>query len=190
MKSCHHPSFKWVHDEDLGDRTLKHYRCRACGHPRTRNVKKPRYTTRKLPEVATPAKRSKTSQKPPVRKRKAIPAVSAKRKGWLKQYEAKKRADDTVVQGFHLTEGRVLSVPMFKAECEPHHGLARLRCRILFYAWTSPALHKAIHDNPKWAREQGLLLPEYDGRESGPDQKDPLNLLPAYRAYLAEHGLK
>lgn len=190
--SCQH-SWQFTGKEPHGeDRVISTWTCSQCGKTRTKNLKKPRfvpYAELLDKKASKPRKQAKTAQKPQERKRKAIRQVSDKRREWLRRYNAKKKADPVVVQAFQLIAGSVVSVPMFKVECEPHHGLARVGCRILFYAWTSPNLHKAIHDNPQWARAKGLLLPEYDGRESGPDQKDPLNLLPAYRAYVAEHGL-
>lgn len=194
MKACHHPSFKWVHDEDLGDRTVKHYRCRACGHPMKRNVKKPRYVAREKTFTKKPPpvpKLSKTLQKAPVRQRKAIPKVSAKRKNWLKQYEAKKKADGEFVTAWDLTPtGHVCVIRMFiKDLLHPHHPLGRVACRILFYRWVTPTLHDWIHKRAAWARAQGFILPEMSGRESGPEQADPFGILPAYREYVEEHGL-
>lgn len=189
---CLH-SWKFTKKEPHGeDRVIHHFSCRNCPATKTRNVKKPRYVPQKktfTKKAVRVPKLRKTLQKAQERKRSGIRPVSEKRKVWLKQYEAKKKADPAVVHGWDIWMGVVIPKSLFKHMAEPHHGLARIGCRILFYAWASPALHKAIHDNPKWARAEGLLLPEYDGRESGPDQKDPLNLLPEYRAYVAEHGL-
>lgn len=191
MKSCRHPSFRWVRDEDLGDRVIKYSVCRACGHPRKRNVKKPRYTASSRKEAPSQRKLSKTRQKAPVRKRKAIPAVSQKRKGWLKQYEAKKKEDGDTVTAWDLTPTGHISVihQYLKILLEPHHPLGRLGCRILFYRWVTPTLHEWIHKRGEWARGLGLILPEMSGRESGPEQPDPFGILHEYRAYVAEHGL-
>lgn len=186
---CYH-SFAFTHEEPNGeDRVVKHYRCRHCLKTSLRNVKKPRFTASSRKEAPSQRKPAKTLQKAPVRKRKAIKPVSAKRKGWLKQYEAKKRADPGMVWGWDIVGSHVFKMQMFRSDLEPHHPLARQGCRILFYVWISTVLHEEIHSNPKWAREQGLLLPEYDGRESAAAQKDIFGILPEYRAYVAEHGL-
>lgn len=200
MKSCRHQSFRWVQDEDLGDRTVKHYRCRACGHPKKRNVKKPRYVasekplTRKAPPVP---KLRKTLQNGTVGKRKAIRAVSDKRKVWLKQYEAKKKSDGDEVTIWNLFDPKYQRPFLAKTKdlksrwkAEPHHPLGRVGCRVLFYVWVTPDLHRFIHDNAEQARDRGWILPEMSGRESGPDQPDPFGILPEYRAYVAEHGLR
>lgn len=186
---CTH-SWEFSHQTPNGeDRVLKYYVCRLCPKTSRRNVKKPRFTAslRRKPSVVP--KLSKTLQKGLKSKRRAIKPVSDKRKNWLKQYEAKKKAEPSMVWGYDVIGTKVIRVQMFRSNLEAHHPLARIGCRILFYAWVSPMLHEVIHDNPKWAREKGFLLPEYDGRESGPDQKDPLNILPEYRAYVSEHGL-
>lgn len=144
--------------------------------------------TKTAPTYPKPAK---TLQKPNARKRKAIRRVSSKRKDWLKQYEAKKKADGEFVTAWDLTPtGHVCVIRMFiKDLLHPHHPLGRVACRILFYRWVTPTLHDWIHKRAAWAREQGLILPEMSGRESGPDQPDPFGILPEYRAYVAEHGL-
>lgn len=183
---CPHTSFRWVRDEDLGDRILKSYVCRGCNHPRTRNVKKPRYTTRKPPVAQSPKKQSKTRQRGPVRKRKAIKPVSDKRKGWNALYKAKQASDGSSVMAWGIN-GYTALIPTILTE--RHHPLGRVGCRITFYRHVTHDFHRWLHDNAAQARELGFILPEMSGRESGADQPDPFGILPGYRAYLAEHGL-
>lgn len=153
MKSCRHPSFKWVHDEDLGDRTLKHYRCRACGHPRKRNVKKPRYTTRKPPVAQTPSKRPKTQQKPRVRQRKAIPAVSKRRQAQNRKYM---KARDRF-----LKDHPYCGICEHNFSTQIHHKKHREGKLLLveeFWIALCGTCHTWVHDQPERAREQGYLL--------------------------------
>ena len=175
------------------DRVIHTWKCSLCHKTRTKNLKKPRFVPyAELLERKSkkPRKKAKTSQKPPECKRKAIRKVSDKRKGWLKQYEAKKREEGDLVTAWDLTGGLLTIIHQCRKEyLEPHHPLGRLGCRVLFYRWTTPTLHEWIHKRADWAREQGLILPEMSGRESKDDQPDPFHILPEYRAYVAEHGL-
>lgn len=192
--SCQH-SWQFTGKEPLGeDRVLHHFACRHCPKTRTRNLKKPRfvpYAELLDKKASKPRKQAKTSQKPPERKRRPIRQVSDKRKDWLKQYAAKKKVDGEFVTAWDLTPtGNVCVIRMhIKDLLHPHHPFGRVACRILFYRWVTPTLHYWIHKRAAWAREQGLILPEMSGRESGPEQPDPFNILPEYRAYVAEHGL-
>lgn len=61
---------------------------------------------------------------------------------------------------------------------ERHHPAGRIKYRILCYVYISPELHRLAHDRAKLAREAGILLPEFDGRESQPGQLDPFSVLP------------
>lgn len=152
MKSCHHPSFKWVRDEDLGDRVIKHSVCRACGHPRKRNVKKPRYTTRKPPEVQSPSKQPKTLQRAPTGKRKAIRAVSAKRKKELAEYSRLKAE--------FLMQNVYCEVFPNLVATEVHHGMGREGRWLLDTShWhaVSRAGHEKIENEREWAAQQGYL---------------------------------
>lgn len=191
---CPHKSFRWVCDEDFGDRVIKHMECRECGHPRKRNLKKPRFVprkrtlARKAPKVSP---LSKTLPNPRKRQRKAIRQVSDKKQRWNALYEAKKKADGDFVTAWDMTPiGCAGVIRMHRKDLlEAHHPLGRVGCRILFYRWVTPTLHEWIHKRAELAREEGLILPEMSGRESGPEQPDPFNILSEYRAYVAEHGL-
>lgn len=190
--TCHFHKWTLTHQMPNGEeRVFKHYKCSVCSKTSRRNVKKPRFTAtlRRQPTQDT-SRGSKASQKPQDRKRKAIRKVSAKREQFLNQYEAKKKADGELVTAWDLTGGLLTVIHQCrKGLLEPHHPLGRVGCRILFYRWTTPTLHEWIHKRAAWAREQGVILPEMSGRESTPDQLDPFNILPEYRAYVAEHGL-
>lgn len=153
MKSCHHPSFKWVRDEDLGDRVIKHSVCRACGHPRKRNLKKPRFTGSLPRQPVTQRKQSKTSQKPPVRKRKAIRPVSDKRK--------KQNAEYSVLRKAFLEEHPVCQVCLSEEASQIHHMNHREGKRLNdqnYWLAVGPDCHHQIHDQPAWAKEKGYLL--------------------------------
>lgn len=151
MKSCRHPSFRWVHDEDLGDRVIKYSVCRDCGHPRKRSVKKPRYTTRKPPVVQTPSKRPKTSQKAPTGKRKAIRAVSDKRKGELAEYSALRKQFLEYNPVCRVTGQRATQV---------HHSRGREGKWLLDQQYWIPVSdegHEKIEQNREWAASMGYL---------------------------------
>lgn len=153
MKLCCHRSFKWVRDEDLGERTLKHYRCRACGHPRKRNVKKTRYTTRKTPVVQSPAKRPKTLQRPPTGKRKAIRPVSDKRKAQNAQYLLQRKA-------FLERRPSCEIERCGKPATECHHSAGKEGEWLLREEFWFPACrqcHDFVETNRSWAKEKGYL---------------------------------
>jgi hypothetical protein len=196
---CQH-SPQFVRAEPNGeDRVIKHYACRHCGKESRRNLKKPRYVpySESLAKKGTKSRKTvKASQNRPVGKRKAIRQVSAKRKNWLKQYEAKTRAEGpevTIWELFNPANQRpfLAKTKDLKSrwKVEPHHPLGRVGCRVLFYVWVTPELHRFIHENAEIARSRGWILPEMSGRESKAGQPDQFNILPEYHAYLSEHGL-
>jgi hypothetical protein len=52
--------------------------------------------------------------------------------------------------------GRLFS----KNSMEPHHPHGRRGKMLLKYVWVEPPCHRYIHDNPQWAKDNGLLYPQ------------------------------
>lgn len=188
---CPH-QFRVISTEITGQRKVYYLQCSLCPATKLRNRTLKRF---QAPHDSGQPKPAKTSQKGLKRQRKAIPKVSAEKKRWNRLYEEKCGNDPAagVVWGIARRGGDevdIWSAHGFLVRMERHHPLGRLGARILFYQHVTPALHDWIHSNAKRARELGLILPEMSGRQSQPGQPDPFRILPAYHAYLNEHGLK
>ncbi len=153
---CPHPSFLWVRDEDLGDRTQKHYTCRECGHPRKRNVKKPTQKSQnRVSRVrqVKPAEKAKDAPEGPRMRKTRLKPVSDKRSAENRQYLKIRREflrDYPICQfkdcrewsaQLHHRRGRegpwLTDVSEFMACCAKHH------------TW--------IEDNREAAAEMGYL---------------------------------
>lgn len=146
--------------------------------------------SRKQPIVRKP---SKTPQKSPPRKRKAIPAMSTDKIAWNQLYKSKHEADPEVVQGYSIRwEGG--SVPVItrihgpKGCFERHHVGRRWRWLLLWYRYVTPALHKWIEDNSQKARELGLLFDVVRGEMRNPSRYDPLESLGEFEQLKAAYS--
>lgn len=147
--------------------------------------KKPVQRTLDSGRVKT-AQKAKTARKAVPERKKGIRAVSKKRQTWNQRYKAKKDAEKTYALTWDIGHR---AIPLATSDTERHHPLGRIGCRILFYRHVTRAFHEWLHHNAAEARRLGFILPEMSGRESGPEQPDPFNILPEYRAYVKAHGL-
>jgi hypothetical protein len=150
---------------------------------------KPTQTT---PKPQKPLRTPQNAKKRPTRKARLKP-VSDQKRDWNVLYREKIDRDTLFGVYFDLGEkdGEPVVVRKIGSRlgCERHHSLGREGCKILFYAFCTVKLHTFTHDNGKKSRRLGLLLPEFEGRESKENQLDPLGLLPEYQAYLKHHNL-
>lgn len=143
-----------------------------------------RFSRKRTPNPPKPVKalqKRTVGQRKPAR-RTRIRAVSEKKQEWNDLYRLKYEKDTLfgVVYdlGWDGDQPVVLRKLGSRAGYERHHPAARNRYHILAYVYVSHALHEWCHGNGKAARAIGALLPEFDGRESGPDQLDPFSVLP------------
>jgi hypothetical protein len=184
MKCLH--QFERTGTEDLGDRVLTKLSCTKCPKKRTVNRKKPRYVaqdTPRKPNVKRVPKLSKTLQNPRKRQRKAIPAMSEDKKVWDRLYKERLKSETAFGKYFDIRDHAngtwsILRKIGDRLGCEPHHPAGRAKFYILVFRWVTPQLHRQIHDLGHWARHEGLILKELEGRESEPDAKDPFLALP------------
>jgi hypothetical protein len=138
-------------------------------------------STQDTPKPAKAPQKRTVGQRKPAR-RTRIRAVSEKKREWNDLYRRKYEKDTLfgVVYDLGWDGGQpvVLRKLGSRAGYERHHPAARARYHILAYVYVSHALHEWCHGNGKAARAIGALLPEFDGRESGPGQLDPFSALP------------
>ena len=96
-------------------------------------------------------------------RRTRLKPASTKKFAMLKRYWAAMRNDPDEIVCPHCRK----SLP--KEKMEPHHPFGRLGARLLLYVWICPEFHAWIHDNRKEATRIGAIMPEFDGRKSGPE---------------------
>ncbi len=103
-------------------------------------------------------------------KRTRLKSQSTEKAKWAKLYIQKKKDGDPFVKC------EVCKSIGTKGMFHPHHPLGRIGERILRFVWLCPMCHSEIHDNGKWAREQGYLMPEFDGRPRPEGHPNPFNM--------------
>lgn len=79
-------------------------------------------------------------------------SVSKKRQKWIKAYQSKKEADD-MVQTCPVCNRRGLKTYMDRHHTQGRNSLEA----ILTYIYVHRECHNKIHENGKWARENGFL---------------------------------
>lgn len=150
---CRH-SWEFSHQTPNGEgRVFKYYLCRLCPKTCRRNLKKPRFTGSLPRQAMTPRKQSKTSQKPPVRKRKAIRQVSDKRK--------KQNAEYSVLRKAFLEEHPVCQVCHSKSSDQIHHCAGRegeWLTNTEFFLAVCGGCHDFIENNRAEAKIRGWLI--------------------------------
>lgn len=154
---CRH-SWEFSHQTPNGEgRVFKYYLCRLCPKTSRRNLKKPRFTGSLPRQAMTQRKQSKTSQKPPVRKRKAINPTSQKRR--------KQNAKYAQLRKLFLEAHPTCQVCCSEPSDQIHHRNHREGNRLNDTAWwlaLGPACHLRIHENPSWARENGYIVYDHE----------------------------
>jgi hypothetical protein len=150
---------------------------------------KPTQTT---PKPQKPLRTPQNAKKRPTRKARLKP-VSDQKRDWNVLY--RERIDRDTLFGVYFDLGEKDGEPVVvrkigsRLGCERHHPAARNKYHILLYRFCTPKLHEHIHGLARWARQVGLLLPEFEGRESKDNQPDPLLALPELEEIKKHHNL-
>ncbi len=103
----------------------------------------------------------------PMKRKKALNKVSAKKRRWMDQYVVQK------IRGAEWQKCPHCVGYAHKSMMEPHHPFGRVKERLLIYVWICKGLHQWIHDNGKVARELGWIQPQFDGRKADPSLPRP-----------------
>lgn len=167
--------------------------CEGCDKNYTRRKRKPCKRFSSMNRTKASGKSKDASGGKCVRK-KGIPRQSSSKAKWQRIY--RETIDrDTLFGVFYDLEWRgqepvIVRKVGGRLGTTRHHPLGRQYCRIVFYRHCTDALHDFCHGQAKLARKIGALLPEFEGRDSPPDQPDPFQILPEYQSYIETHGLR